>query len=199
MKTIYKASGFIVGLSLIFQFTYAQKLNQGLGLRIGDPVGISYKAYLPGSTAVEFTLGTTSRNRHSAYYKDTFNALDRYDGLRYSDHDVKYTLALQGRYLLHNPFPANVEGRLDWYWGLGGQFRLSKVEYTYFSESTLFANDTKTNIDLGPEGILGVEYEFKDYPIVGFSEVSLLGEIVDKPLRFRFFAAVGVRYAFNSL
>lgn len=196
MKTRYKASGFIVGLLFIVSFSHAQRYDQGIGIRVGDPLGVTYKLYLPHYRAVEFNFGTTSRNWHSSYYQDTFNGLNRYDGYRYSSHDVKYTVALQGRYLLHQSFPANVEGRLDWYWGLGGQLRLSKIEYTYFTEEMLLNSDAKTNLDLGPEGILGVEYELQDYPIVGFGEVSLLGEIVDKPFRFRLFAAVGVRYSF---
>ncbi|MEX2336678.1 MAG: hypothetical protein WD555_05350 [Fulvivirga sp.] len=79
MKTVYKASGFIVGLLLIYNISSAHRFNQGIGLRIGDP---------------------------------------------------------------------------------------------------------------------GVEYELQDYPVVTFGEVSLMGEIVDKPLRFRLFVGVGVRYAF---
>lgn len=196
MKKCYKASGFIVGLLLVVSISYAQQYNQGIGLRVGDPLGVTWKVYLPERAAVEVNFGTTSRNWHSSYYRDTFNGLDRYDGFRYSSHDVRYTLALQGRYLLHHSFPANVEGRLDWYWGVGGQLRLSKVDYTYFTQEMVLNSDTKNNLDLGPEGILGAEYELQDYPIVTFGEVSLLGEIVDKPFRFRLFAALGVRYAF---
>lgn len=187
----------VTGLFLMFTDTYGQAYNQGIGLRIGDPVGVSYKMYTRGKAALEFNLGTVSRNSHSAYYKDTFRKKDKFDDYIYSDHDVNFTLVLMGRYLIHEAFPANVEGRLDWYYGAGAQLRVSTVDYQYFDELNRIGSDEITNIDLGPEAILGVEYELQDYPIVGFGEVSLMMEIVDRPLHFRVFGAVGVRYAFN--
>lgn len=186
----------LIGLVYFSQTTYAQRYDQGVGIRIGDPFGITYKQYGSNNAALEFTLGTTSRNRHGAYYKDKFKSISDFDRFNYSDHTVDYTLAVQGRYLLHYSFPANVEGRLDWYWGVGAQLRLSNLEYAYFDESESLNFDERTNFDLGPEGIIGMEYELEDFPIVGFGEFSLLGELVDQPLKFRLFAAMGVRYAF---
>ncbi len=186
----------LLGFTFISFFSFAQRYNQGIGLRVGDPLGLTYKIYGGERQALEFTLGSVSRNRHGAYYEDKFDAIDDFDDFRYSDHDVDYTYAIQGRYLVHNSFPANVEGRLDWFWGLGAHLRLSRLEYSYFDQDSQLLSDTRTNFDLGPEGILGVEYELQDYPIVGFGEVSLLAEIVDQPLKMRIFGAIGVRYAF---
>ena len=187
----------IIGLFFNTSDLFSQAYNQGIGLRIGDPVGVSYKLYLQGKSALEFNLGTVSRNSHSAYYKDTFKKKDKFDDYIYSDHDINYTLVLMGRYLIHEAFPANVEGRLDWYYGAGAQLRISGVDYQYFNELNRVESDQITNIDFGPEAVLGVEYELQDYPIVGFGEVSLLMELVDRPLHFRVFGAVGIRYAFN--
>lgn len=188
----------LAGFVLTGNQVQAQYYNQGIGLRIGDPLGISYKAYLQNSSAVEFVVGTTSRNRHNTYYKETFKHRDKYEDYTYFDHDVRFTLALMGRYLRHESFPANVEGRLDWYYGGGAQLRISNVEYSYFknNQTSMTSTDELTNVDFGPEGILGVEYELQDYPVVGFAEVSLFMELVDRPLIFRAFGAVGVRYAF---
>ncbi len=191
-----KTSLCLFGFTCVSLFSFAQRYDQGIGLRIGDPLGFSYKMYGNNRNALEFTVGSTSRNRHGAYYEDKFDAINDFDDFRYADHDVEYTFAAQGRYLVHTAFPANVEGRLDWYWGLGAHLRLSSLDYSYFNESSQLLSDTRTNFDLGPEGILGVEYELQDYPIVGFGEVSLLAELVDQPLKLRIFGAVGVRYAF---
>ncbi|TRX48895.1 hypothetical protein FNH22_28070 [Fulvivirga sp. M361] len=196
MKILVKAIVCLIGFGFISSSAFSQRFDQGVGLRIGDAFGISYKIYGQRNTAFEFGIGTTSRNRHGAYYRDKFKNINDFDGLRYADHDVNYTLALQGRYLLHYAFPANVEGRLDWYWGVGAQMRLSGLEYSYFNESSIIGSDDKTNFDLGPEGILGVEYELQDYPVVSFAEVSLLAELVDQPFKMRIFGAIGVRYAF---
>ncbi len=197
MKNNVIALVLFAGVFFLTSNVFGQQYNQGIGLRIGDPVGISYKLYLQGKSAVEFGLGTVSRNSHSAYYKDTFKKKDKFDDYIYSDHDVDFTIVLMGRYLIHEAFPANVEGRLDWYYGAGAQLRISKVDYQYFDEFNRIGSENITNIDLGPEAILGMEYELQDYPIVGFGEVSLLMEIVDRPLHFRVFGAVGIRYAFN--
>ena len=101
-----------------------------------------------------------------------------------------------GRYLLHESFPAHVEGRLDWYYGAGLQLRISSLEYQYFdAQNRIFSYD-HTNFDFGPEAIVGMEYELADIPMVAFGEVSLLMELVDRPFNFRVFGAFGIRYAF---
>ena len=197
MKINVIALVLFAGVFFLTSHVFGQNYNQGIGLRIGDPVGISYKLYLQGKSAVEFNLGTVSRNSHDAYYKDSFKKKDKFDDFIYSDHDVDFTIVLMGRYLIHEAFPANVEGRLDWYYGAGAQFRISKVEYQYFDEFNRIGSENTTNVDFGPEAIIGMEYELQDFPIVGFGEVSLLMEIVDRPLHFRVFGAAGIRYAFN--
>ena len=192
--------GLLITLSVFGFFMHtnviAQQHDQGIGLRIGDPVGITYKSYFNNNAAIELILGSTSANRHGNYYKTSFNNRDKFNGLAYIDHQVDYTLAFQGRVLWHEAFPANVEGRLDWYWGLGGHLRLSNVDYVYSDPNGIILGESETNFDLGPEGILGAEYELLDYPIVTFAEVSMMGELVDNPFRFRFFGALGIRYAF---
>lgn len=194
----YSTLVFLTGVFLLTAVPLmAQNNNQGVGLRIGDPLGITYKVYVDDKAALEFVLGSVSRNSHEAYYKDTFRKKDKYDDYLYSDHDVDMTIALMGRYLIHESFPANVDGRLDWYYGGGVQLRISKIDYQYFDEMSVIQSDNFTNLDLGPEAILGVEYELSEYPIVGFGEVSLLMELIDRPFHFRFFGAIGVRYAFR--
>jgi hypothetical protein len=197
MKKVLCIAGLVfAGLLFFIQDAEAQQYNQGLGIRIGDPFGISYKAYLQRRMAVELILGTVSRNNHSSYYRDTFGNLDKYDDFLYSSHDVKFTMVMMGRYMFHESFPANVEGRLDWFYGAGLQFRYSTVEYQYFDSQSRIFRDDHSNFDFGPEAILGMEYELQDFPMVAFGEISLLMELVDRPFSFRVFGAFGVRYAF---
>jgi len=196
MKKILLSVSLIVGLVCIGKQVCAQTYDQGIGVRIGDPFGITYKSYFNNKAAIEFTLGTTSANRHGSYHKRSFNNRNKFDSYRYVDHLVDYTVAIQGRVVWHESFPANVEGRLDWYWGIGGHLRYSDIDYSFFDQLDILRRESDTNFDIGPEGILGMEYEFLDYPIVGFGEVSLMGEIIDNPLRFRLFGAIGIRYAF---
>lgn len=197
MKKLHLTSVFIlVGFFFMSHALSAQTYDQGIGLRIGDPLGITYKSYFNRTSALELTLGSTSANRHGSYFKRSFRNRDKYNGFNYIDHNVDYTLAFQARLLWHESFPATVEGRLDWYWGIGGHLRLADVEYSYFDANNVVRYDNGTNFDLGPEGILGMEYELLDFPIVAFGEVSLMTELIDNPFRFRFFGAFGIRYAF---
>lgn len=196
MNRKFASVSLIVGLVCITHLGIAQKFDQGIGLRIGDPLGITYKSYFDGKSALELTLGTTSGNRHGNYFQRSFTNKNKYDGFNYVNHSVDYTVAMQGRLLWHETFPANVEGRLDWFWGLGAQLRIAEVTYSYFDANNILRTDNAGNFDLGPEGILGMEYELLDFPIVTYCELSLFGELVDNPFRFRIFGAVGVRYAF---
>ena len=197
MKKIFLVSGLIFAGLLFFAGNLnAQQYNQGIGLRIGDPYGVTYKAYLRQRQAVEFVLGTVSRNNHSSYYRDSFKKLNKYDDFLYSSHDVNFSMVLMARYLFHESFPAHVEGRLDWYYGAGAQLRISTLEYQYFDQQNNIFRDDHTNIDIGPEAIVGMEYELQDIPMVAFGEVSLLMELADRPFNFRVFGAFGIRYAF---
>ena len=51
------------------------------------------------------------------------------------------------------------------------------------------------DIDIGPEGMIGMEYTFEDVPITVFGEVSLMLELVDR-VTLRPFTGVGARYRF---
>ncbi len=186
----------ITGLLFFTTTVQAQNYNQGIGIRIGDPLGITYKAYLQRRSAIELILGSVSRNNHSSYYRDSFKKLNKYDDFLYNSHNVNFTMVLMGRYLKHESFPAHVEGRLDWFYGGGVQLRIAKLEYQYFDTQNRIFTDDHTNVDFGPEGIIGMEYEFADIPMVAFGEVSLLMELVDRPFHFAVFGAFGLRYAF---
>ncbi len=71
---------------------YGQSGAWGLGLRIGNPTGITAKKYLGASNALEVALGT---NYNSGGFE------------------------LLAHYLFH--FPVSNAPGLDWYYGFGGQ------------------------------------------------------------------------------
>lgn len=172
-----------------------------IGLRLGDPIGISYKRYLRNSRAVEFVLGSGANGWYGRYYKDSFDHFSRYDNDRYLSHRVESTVTVLGRYLFHHNIamegPAS-EGTLDWYWGLGGMLRTAKVRYHYQENFAPFLvkNDTRNDITFGPEAIIGMEYTFEDIPLTLFGEFSLLIEIADRPGAVKFSGATGARFNF---
>ena len=173
--------------------------EQGIGLRIGDPIGITYKRYLAKERAIEFGIGTATSGWNTNYYENSFEDYDRYNNYDYRSHEVKGTLYLQGRYEFQYNIPIEgMEGKLDWYWGIGAMLKVATVDFTYQNEVSPYdiVKDKRTDIDLGPEGIAGMEYTFQDIPLTVFGEVSLMLEFADRPLTFRTFAGVGARFNF---
>lgn len=173
--------------------------HQAVGLRLGDPMGVTYKLYSPSGKATEFLLGTASRNWHRNYYENSFYDYDKYDGYTYRSHRVENVIYLQARYLLHYDLHMEgVEGKFQWYWGLGGMLKFGKVEYRYYGRTPESSPgmDIQNNVDFGPEGIGGVEYTFEDVPLTVFGEASLMFEIVDRPLTLQLYGGVGIRYNF---
>ena len=171
--------------------------RQGIGLRIGNPLGLTYKKYLPNERAFEFGFGTAPGGWNKNYYENSFH--DRYEGYRYRSHDVTSTVYFQGRYLFQYDIPVEgMVGKLGWYWGAGALLKFATVKYTYQENDAPGPNSTnkRTDIDFGPEGIGGMEYTFDDIPLTLFGEVSVLLEFADRPLTFRAFAAAGVRFNF---
>jgi hypothetical protein len=184
---------------VIFSFlvSSAQRQRQGIGIRLGDPSGITYKKYLPKGHAVEFGLGSTGPAWHNAYYRNSFESRGVYDNYKYRSHRVNSALYIQGRYLLHTEiYVQDLEGKWDWYWGLGGMLKFAKIRYSYLDADPPYdQTDIYNDIDFGPEGIVGMEYTFQDVPLTVVAEVSLMLELVDR-ITFQPFGAAGLRYRF---
>ena len=185
----------LLSLSLFYFSALAQ--TQGIGIRLGEPMGVTYKKYFGRSKAIEFGLGSAGPGWNYSYYRNSFESRNQYDDYRYRSHSVQSIVYLQGRYLLHyDIYIQGLEGKWDWCWGVGGMLKLAKVRYRFADDAPPFnETDTYTDVDFGPEGIIGMEYTFKDVPLTVFGEVSLLLEIVDR-VTLRPFGGAGVRYNF---
>jgi hypothetical protein len=187
----------LIGIFILLGITfgsYAQ--DRGIGIRLGAPMGITYKKYLPRNKAVEFGLGTLTNGWYNHYYENSFNDFDRFEGYDYVSHRVRSAVYLQGRYLLQNDIHIEgMMGKLEWYWGIGGVAKFGNVEYNYRFNGVP-GKEVRTDFDFGPEGILGMEYAFEDVPLTIFGEFSLMVEILDRPGIFRGLSGVGVRYNF---
>jgi len=190
----------MIGISLSdLSAQYRRDAFNGIGLRLGTPLGVSYKMYLPRRQAMEFIIGTTPEGWYDSYYRDNFDRYDDFDDKTYDGHIIDYSIAFSGRYLFHMDFPERVPG-FEWYYGFGGQLRLAGAEYQYLEQgenagaNASFRN--KADFALGPEGIAGLEYVIPNSYLTAFADASLFMELVDNPLRFRFQAGIGLRYDF---
>lgn len=188
--------GMLISFGLFLSLvSYGQR--QAFGLRLGDPIGITYKKYTQTNKAIEFLFGTASTHWRHNYYENSFSKYSEYDGYSYRSHKLSNPVYLQARYLFHYHIPVDgMDGKLEWYWGVGAMLKFCKVEYTYADDSGWAQYDTRNTIDFGPDGILGVEYKFEDTPLNVFGEVSMLLELADRPLTPQLFGAVGARFTF---
>ena len=51
-------------------------------------------------------------------------------------------------------------------------------------------------MEVGADGVIGLEYTFVDAPVSIFLDGILFMEIIDDPFDFDFDAAIGIRYVF---
>lgn len=191
MKTLI-----VFGL-LLFISLASLAQDRGIGIRVGAPMAITYKIYLPQSRAVEFGLGALSNGWYDNYYKKSFASYHKFNRYSYLSHRVRSAIYLQSRYLLQNEIEIEgMMGRLDWYWGLGALVKFANVDYRYRDEAGNTLSRSSADFDFGPEGIVGMEYTFEDIPLTIFGEFSLMIEILDRPGILRGLSGVGVRYNF---
>ncbi|MBX9851527.1 MAG: hypothetical protein K2X86_07180, partial [Cytophagaceae bacterium] len=104
--------------------------NFGIGLRAGDPMGISAKKYMGNNKALELSIGKTAFwDRYD--YEDRFYDNDDYKGKGYRFYGYKKgsALSLQLHYLIHKDIKG-LDG-LQWYFGPGAQFRTASRTYVY--------------------------------------------------------------------
>lgn len=194
---------------------FSQDYNWGIGLRLGDPSGITIKRYLEpkgmvfpkDDKALELNIGRTHLFRRKGYYDNRFNDWYLknqfgYKDFKYLGNKVSAPLGFQLHYLIHKDIPINELEKLQWYFGVGGQFRFQTYtfDYKYKLEGNpnwfLATGERVTDIDFGVDGVIGVEYIIPGAPVSVFVDFTLFMEIVDNPFMFWPQAGIGGRYNF---
>ncbi|MDX1907329.1 MAG: hypothetical protein SF053_09875 [Bacteroidia bacterium] len=180
--------------------------SRSIGLRLGDPTGISFKKYA-GDRALEINFG-----RMGAWYNDDwrgpwgwydydeppFGRPDYY----YLGRDGSAPLGLQVHYLLSKPIK-RVIGEptpgLSWYYGFGGQMSFQSRRYRYPVPGRGWyytSGDRITAIGLGADGVLGLEYRIPGTQLVVNTDLVLYLELVDDPFFCWTQGGLGIRYMF---
>jgi hypothetical protein len=144
---------FIIILTFAFN-NFPQDKNVGVGIILGEPTGISAKYW-------------TSRN-------SAFDAAIAWSFVNEGAFHIHFD------YILHNFDLIKVpEGRLPFYYGIGGRIKASK------------------DARIGARVPLGLAYLFDNAPVDIFLEVVPLLDLAPKTA-FRINAAIGARYYFNN-
>lgn len=182
--------------------SYANDRNWGLGLRLGDPSGLTVKKYFPSGKALEFNLGTTSYWGYD--YQDHFYEEDKYADSEYVSYRRRGAVGFQVHYLFQKDI--RDVNNLQWYWGFGGQIRSKNYQYNYRYRNYfgpgqgdytwVYASDKVTDFDLGADILIGLEYHIPRAPLSAFIDANLMLELLDDPFALFPQGGIGIRYNF---
>ena len=171
--------------------------NWGIGIRLGDPSGISVKRFL-GDKALELNIGQTAFWGYD--YRDEFNRFDNFSDYDFQGHNLRSAISIQLHYNTYADL--NLEGveGLKWYWGIGAQARTLSIEYSYryrnAFDNWVYEVESINDLDVGVDGVLGLDYTFKNAPVSIFVDVNLFAEILDRFFVLRWQSGLGARYNF---
>jgi len=197
-------SPILAALVLSFLTSSVSAQSWGLGLRLGDPSGITVKKYGQGH-AWEFSLGRTHLFNGDRYYYDRYAYWYDHQNFGHKDHQLigyrsSVPLGLQVHYLIQKP--VKDAGGLNWYYGFGGQLRTQRYSYDYRYKvqggpDWIVVNNTVVReTDLGIDGVIGLEYRFQDAPVAVFLDATLFMEVINEPFVFDGQGGLGIRYTF---
>ncbi|MDP2043467.1 MAG: hypothetical protein Q8S14_08250 [Algoriphagus sp.] len=177
--------------------------ERGVGIRLGEPLSITYKDFIEDYLSYEIMIGGAGVNG-SDYYRKHFENNPPSSNAFYQGHSASRGISLNFRMALHEDITDIFEitqGYLLGYGGAGVQLRTTNVNYSYFQSSPgspgqqPFLSIKRSNIDLGPEVFAGAEYYFSETPLNVFVEVGMFLELIDR-INFKGQGGIGVRYLF---
>lgn len=179
--------------------SFAQE--RGAGIRLGEPLSLTYKDFIEDYLSYEIMLGGAGANG-SDYYRKDFESNPPSSNAFYQSHAAKRGISINARLALHEDITDVFEitqGYLLGYGGAGLQLRTSNVDYTYFQSNPggpeTLRREKRSNFDLGPEVFAGTEYYFDETPISVFVEVGMFLELIDR-FNLKGQGGIGIRYLF---
>ncbi len=192
---------FIVGLMLFGFGAFAQEYE--VGLRLGEPYGITFKTPIQQNYSAEVIIGRGSSNAMQ-YYRRSFENNRPVSSALYDGQQVSGAFSAQLRMFHEKSLNAEfdiAEGNLMGYFGAGAQFRRVSVTYFYHTPNAVEGvgdfRESRSNVDFGPEGFIGSSYYFETLPLGVFAELGLFMELLDRFGHLKVQGAVGVRYVFG--
>lgn len=179
---------------------------QGVGIKLGDPMALTYKFYASRSLAFSMDVGKAASGLYNEYYRNAFtgylpDTLTANESIQYLSNKVTSNFFLEGKFLYQWDAEKISKG-LQVYAGLGWQWRNANINYEYlYTDSSPGGNSTtgimtQNLFTHGPVGILGFEYAYFSIPISAFIEIEWFSDVASDPGYHRFQGGVGLRYVF---
>ncbi|MCY7350611.1 MAG: hypothetical protein LH606_08075 [Cytophagaceae bacterium] len=147
-----------------------------VGLRVGEPMGLSIRKYFGEDHAFDVNVGT---------YGALWGVDRKYGG---TGHYKNVGLAVNANYLwLTN---LSKSGNLKAYYGFGGQIN-SRRNYP-----DRLNGNYESKIGIGGSGLAGVELFLADSPLSVFTDLGLYIEVLPVPVFTHVQGGIGVRFNF---
>lgn len=178
---------------------------QGIGLKMGDPVALTYKFYPNEHWSFAVDAGKAASGLYSKYYRRVFHeylpdTLQGDEQIDYLSHTTTADWLIEAKFLYQWSIDKISPG-VQVYVGLGWQWRMTKIGYTYTYADSDFDENEVGNFDVerftyGPVGVLGFEYSYFSLPVSAFIEVEGFMDALLDPGYKRFQGGIGLRYIF---
>lgn len=177
---------------------------QGIGMKLGDPLALSYKYYPNKHFAFAADLGKVASGLYSKYYRKQFasylpDTLTGEKSIKYLTHHALRDLYFEAKFL-YQWNADNISKGLQFYTGVGWQWRSTKLAYDYIYENGPFVNQlgkfNRSRFTYGPTAIVGFEYSYFSLPLSAFIEIEWFTDTLLDPGYNRFQGGVGLRYIF---
>ncbi|HSZ71971.1 MAG TPA: hypothetical protein VK750_04800 [Cytophagaceae bacterium] len=158
--------------------TNAEK-NMAIGVRLGDPTGVTFKKYLGTKAALEFNAGIPTFLFGGYDYSYDYDHHYYQNGYYGYGHDRPFGLAFQAHYT--RLFDIKPVTGLQWYAGGGLQMRTISYKYYYYDVNGFYRSDRATYVQFGIDALGGAEYTFKDAPFSVFADLNFYINFVNNP------------------
>ncbi|MCB0492179.1 MAG: hypothetical protein KDC93_07160 [Cyclobacteriaceae bacterium] len=180
---------------------------QGIGVKMGDPFALTYKFYPNKNWSFTADAGKAASGLYNKYYRDLYNTylpdtLGDDKRITYLAHKATTDWFFQAKFLYQWNMDKVSEG-LQFYTGLGWQWRSTTLEYDYLYEDGLIVNVEsrfdkfkRNRFTYGPVAVVGFEYSYFTLPISAFIEIEWFTDTLLDPGYQRFQGGVGLRYVF---
>jgi len=180
---------------------------QGIGIKLGDPFALTYKFYASKHFAFAADVGKAASGLYNRYYRDKFvtylpDTLKKDQSITYLTHKAVSDLFIETKFLYQWDADKISKG-LQFYAGLGWQWRNTELQYDYNFNDRKFNQDdgkfgklNKTRFTYGPVAVIGFEYSYFSLPVSAFIEIQGFTDALLDPGYTRFQGGIGLRYVF---
>lgn len=177
---------------------------QGIGFKVGDPFALSYKLYPNKHFAFVADVGKPASGLYSKLFREELTRkadelLPNVDAVEYISHKVKSDWVIDIKGLYHMDADKLAKG-LQFYTGIGWEYRKSAIEYIYLFETGAQENEfgrlRNNRTTQGVQAVVGIEYAYFQIPISAFIEMEYFIDVVQQPGWRQQQGGIGLRFVF---